>query len=98
MQEEIPLPDVLPSSLTHCSLAAQRDCDTRLHGLSLWITQPPVYWSQAALTPLLWTPPLPPGQGHKTQLAESNIHTVALRKWTAATKRDTELQIPTQCC
>lgn len=93
MQEETPLPDVLPSSLTHCSLAAQRDCDTGLHGLSLWITQPPVYWSQSALTP-----PLPSGQGHKTQLAESNIHTVAQRKWRAATKRDTELQISTQCC
>lgn len=93
-------------SLTHSCLAALKDSDAGLHGLSIWITQQPVYWSQFVFRYLLWLPP-PFGplsplwsdntelnvmmQGHNTHtLADSNIHRQAQRKWRKARKSLTE--------
>lgn len=45
------------SSLTHSCAAALKHSDVRLHRLSIWITQRPVYWSQFVFPFLLWLPP-----------------------------------------
>lgn len=45
-QTESPLPDRLLSSVTRSCLAALRASDLRLHGLSIWISQWSVCWSQ----------------------------------------------------
>lgn len=44
-------------SLTHSCLEALKDSDVGLHGLSIWITLRPVYWSQFVFRYLLWLPP-----------------------------------------
>lgn len=56
MQEENPRPDRALSPRSHSRLAALKDSDAGLHGLSIWITQRPLYWSQFVFRYLLRLP------------------------------------------